>query len=195
MSVLTSTEILAAASQALEGGGYSRVEPEHEFAGIPATGRVFKDEYGIVAVAVYETCADLLASWPRAQAAVVELISKFVAAGDSKAWDGYLVLLTSGEKSAVEDELDSIRNDTTRLRKLVATGSDLAELSNVERALLPLLPIREQASERNQAQTALDTLPELLSRQGISETAVRIVVDAFLGQETILDRLHSRNEN
>src|SRR5689334_7288614 len=124
-SALTATDILAAATRALEEGGYRRIE--HQFGdSLPSdTVRLFEDAYNVVCVVVYETWSALVSSWADAQAALVELMSQVVTSGEPKAWDGYLALLTPGEISGPEHrELTRIRYNTSRLRKLVATGED-----------------------------------------------------------------------
>src|SRR5664280_1289525 len=91
---LTSTELIAASASILETGGYQTIRE-----GFPqwstTSARLFEDAYNVVGVAVFTTCAELLQSWPDLQGSLVDLMSERVGTAESKAWDGYLVLLTT----------------------------------------------------------------------------------------------------
>ncbi len=189
--VLTGTDILAAASEYLSNGGYQRIDSV-ELGKLAKTGaRLFEDAYGIVAVVVYDTWRDLAGSWPEAQAALVEVISRNVGQSEAKAADGYLVLFSpSVLASEARREAAEIRYNTSRLRKLVAAGDELRTLSDVQRALLPLLPLEADVPLKEQ-ESALEVLPELLSEGGLPPEAVRVVIEAFKEQLPILERLHS----
>jgi hypothetical protein len=185
---LTPTSLLAAASGTLLSGGYQQVSiarPEWD----TVSSRLFEDEYNIVGVAVFETCEELLTTWPRLQGSLVDTISKYLAKGESKSWDGYLVLLSPGIGPSSADEIESIRYNTTRLRKLVATGEELRTISDVERVLRPLLPIGEE-QVRLATTSVLEILPKLLKSQDVPEETTRLVVEAFESQAPILERLH-----
>jgi hypothetical protein len=134
---LTTTNLLAAATKLLSNGGYTRAQTLTGPQWPAANAGVFEDSFGIVAVIIYETWRDLESTWSEAQAAFVELISKQFTSNDAKAWDGYLVLLTPA--AAEYSDVTKIRYDTTRVRKLVATGDELKTLADVGRVLLPLL--------------------------------------------------------
>jgi hypothetical protein len=184
---------LAAASTLLLDGGYKQVDAKHaDNLWRASTVRLFEDAFGIVAVVVYETWRDLLSRWPDAQAALVDLISRHVSSSDAKAWEGYLALLTPGVAS--HSEVTTIRYDTTRVRKLVATGDELKLLADVERALLPLLPLGDERPVAEQ-DSALEMLPQLLKRRNVPEDAVRVIVKAFREQQPLLELLHVYRTN
>lgn len=187
---LTPTDILAAASSYLTEGGYRQVE-DVALGELPGgNARLFEDVYGIVAVVVYDTWRDLSASWPEAQATLVELISKYVGRGEAKAWDGYLVVFTPSVLSAeARLEAETIRYDTSRVRKLVAAGDQLGTLSDVERALLPLLPLEAYVA-LEEHESVLERLPELLARRDLPEGAVRSVIQAFAEQLPLVEHIH-----
>ncbi len=189
--LLTTTDILAAASEYLTDGGYRRIDSV-DLGKLAKTGaRLFEDAYGIVAVVVYDTWRELSESWPEAQAALVEVISQYVGQSEAKAWDGYLVLCAPGVlASEARFEPTEIRYNTSRVRKLVAAGDELRTLSDVERSLLPLLPLEADVELKDQ-ESALEVLPELLSQRGLPQQAVRVVIQAFLEQLPILESLHS----
>ena len=141
----------------------------------------------MVGVVAYETWTDLRRSWPDAQSSLSDLISDHVTKADPKSWEAYLVLLTPGvigNEDRLEPQL--IRSDTNRVRKILATGDELRSISNVERVLLPLLPLTTEVSVADEG-NLLDRLPDLLDGD---PGVVRVIVDAFRKQEPILERLH-----
>jgi hypothetical protein len=186
----TSTDLIAAASQVLLEGGYRQINGQFSEWGTP-TSRLFEDEYSIVGIAIFETCRELLQTWPDVQAILVDVISRHVGNQESKSWDGYLVLLTPGLAPSQSEALETLRYDTTRLRKLIATGDDLKLPTDVERVLQPLLPLRPERSILGQ-ESALDLLPNLLAAQEIPEEVTRALVDAFRQQLPLLERLHEQ---
>lgn len=184
----TTTDLIAAASQVLVEGGYRQINGHFPEWNTP-TSRLFEDEYSIVGVALFETCKELLQSWPDIQAVLVDVISRHVGVQESKSWDGYLVLLTPGLAPSEIDALETVRYDTTRLRKLVATGDDLKLPTDVERILRPLLPLRPETATVGQ-ESALDLLPRLLTNQQIPEAVTRVIVNSFREQSALLEQLH-----
>lgn len=189
-SPLTATDIVAAASACLQSGDYTPVpESRLEQWQLPAA-RVYEDHYSVVALLVYESWGELASNWTDAQAALVELISAHMTSDDPKSWEGYLVLLTPGvAPGEVHPSVADIRYDVSRVRKLVATGNELTQISDVERALLPLLPMQPPASARGDA-SVLSLLPSLLAGRDIDEGAVTAVIDAFIAQEPLVESLH-----
>lgn len=186
---LSPTNLLAAAERELVGAGYRRV-PEQALARWPADNvRVYEDPYCVATIAVYETWSELSTGWLHLQESLVELMSKFWTRSDAKAWDGYIVLLTPGTPGS-STEAEAIRYNTTRVRKLLATGEDLRRLSDVTRVLAPLLPVDQVAAPSEE--TALEMLPRLLAQHGIDEQAVRVLVQAFERNEPLVETLHSR---
>jgi hypothetical protein len=187
---LTSTDLIAAASQTLITGGYRQIADGFREWDTP-TSRLFEDEYGIVGVVVFETCADLLRTWPDLQASLVDVISRHVGTEEAKSWDGYLVLLSPGNAPLENLAIDELRYNTIRLRKLVATADDLKSATDVERVLRPLLPLPQERANLGQ-QSALDLLPRLLAEQNISEGVTRTLVDAFREQSPLMERIHEQ---
>jgi hypothetical protein len=188
LSSHTPLELTAAASELLERHNYRRIV-DADLGADGYGGRYYEDEYGVVAVVVYETWPDLLKSWPEDQSRLVRLMSEHMHKTDFKAWDGYLVLLSPGQpppeqRSAVE----GIRYDVTRVRKLIAVGEELRSLADVERILLPLLPIEGLKANCDEL-SALDMLPDLLSPRGIDSAATVAIVAAFREQQSLLERL------
>lgn len=184
----TTTDLIAAASQVLLEGGYRQINGRFPDWGTP-TSRLFEDEYSVVGIAVFETCKELLQSWPDVQAVLVDVISRHVGSQESKSWDGYLVLLTPALAPSESEAIEAVRYNTTRLRKLVATGDDLKLPTDVERVLRPLLPLRPERLSVGQ-ESALDLLPRLLSAHNISQEVTRVLVDAFRQQSPLVEQLH-----
>lgn len=185
---LTITDLIATASDSLAHGNYQRITnrfPEWE----TTSARLFEDTYNVVGLVAFDTCGELLRTWADLQGKLVDVISRHVGQGEAKAWDGYLVLLTYGLSPSSETEIEAVRYNTTRLRKIVATGEDLRTTADIERVLRPLLPLG--ASEAKVERTAvLDLLPSLLATQGIAQDTTKTLVDAFREQASPLERLH-----
>lgn len=187
---MTSTDLLAAVSNVLEQHGYQRVDWSLVGDWPIANSRIFEDHCGIVALVVYETWEDLSSNWVEAQASLVELISKYLTSYEAKAWEGYLVLLTPALLgSEVKVEATRIRYDISRVRKLVATGDELRRLKDVEQVLLPLLPLQVELFA-DVGVSVLDILPKMLASNDLPETAIETIVDAYLKQQSIVERLH-----
>ena len=188
----TTTDLMAVASKVLSDGHYSQVTSGVE-GWDTATSRLFEDEYNVVGIAAFETCAELLESWPDVQGSLVDVISQHIGREESKAWDGYLVLLSPGLASSQSQAIEAVRYNTSRLRKMVATGEDLRVATDVERVLRALLPLGFERTTMG-AQSALDLLPKLLADQGIAEDTTRVLIDAYREQAPLMERLHQRRE-
>lgn len=182
---LTPSTLLAAASENLQGGGYERVEnPAVAF----DSGRLFEDARGVALVVVYETYSELMDGWPEAQDHLVTTMSRYWERGEPKTWDGYLVLLTSEDALDRYSEVDRLRYDTTRVRKLVGCGEDLRTLGDIERLLSPLLPLQVE-HERSDRADVLDALPSLL-RTSVPPEVLNTILAAFRQGEPLLDAIH-----
>lgn len=185
-SSLTPTDLLAAASEALQAGGFTRVA-DSVTEDWPFSTRLFEDEYSVVAVVVYDTWSELESDWTEAQAILVDLMSTHLVRGDAKSWEGYLVLLTAGvPPGSARSSVATIRYDTSRVRKLVATGDDLTTITDVERALLPVLPLGRGATLEEPV-SAIELLPDLLTERGISRDITIRLLGAFEQGEPLME--------
>jgi len=128
-------------------------------------------------------------------ARTVEILSSRFTRLDRKAWDGYLVLLTSALAVEADATVHEIRYDTSRIRKIVATGEGISSLNDVERTLLPLLPLTQDAVELEDEQSPLDELPERLERTGIARELVETAIAAFKDHRPIVQELHRQLTN
>jgi hypothetical protein len=184
----TPTGLLAKASSLLTDAGYviaTAKAPEWS----TQTSRVFEDRYNVVGLVVFPTCNELLSSWLKLQESLVQLISRHVMATEGKAWDGYLVLLTPATAPSERLKVDSIRHDTARLRKLVATGEELESDSEVERVLRPLLPMYP-VNGVVEADSILSLLPSLLAEHGISTNVTDELVTSFRARTPLMEGIH-----
>ncbi|GAB2612561.1 hypothetical protein [Novilysobacter erysipheiresistens] len=185
---LTSTDLIASSVAVLEAAGYKATESDNS-AWTSSTSRLFENSYNVVGVVAFETYVELVDSWADRQGMLVEIISRSIGRSEGKAWDGYLVLLTPAVKSSTETDIEAIRRDTTRLRKLIATGDDLKKSSDVERVLRPLLPIKGVVNQSN-AGSALDHLSSVLEKRGVERQDAVTLVEAFLDQRPLMESLH-----
>lgn len=151
-----------------------------------------EDAVAILAIVVYDHLNDLLTSWNLAQGAVVDLISKRLSTSDPKLWDGYLVLINPSHATVEgKSQLEKIRHDVSRVRKIVATGDELHTISDVERILLPFLPINVGTFDVGPA-SLLEILPSLLAKEGVPIDSATAVVEAFKKQEPLLEKLFKK---
>jgi hypothetical protein len=183
------TGLLAQASETLIASGYRHVDNASSFGWPTTTVRVFEDAFGVVAIAVFDTWEHLAASWPEAQAALVELLSASIAADQAKAWEGYLVLLTPGTAGAERQQLDRIRYDVSRLRKLVADATELDELGALDRLLAPLLPLAGDTGLADEPPPPLDLLRAELHARGLAAGAIDQLLAAFEEQDSLVESL------
>lgn len=192
MAALTATAILSAATEALTrtDAGYSLIGAELDNDLWPTDHvHVLEDPFSVVAVCVFDTWPGLERLWPDAQAAFVELLSAHLTNVDPKAWDGYLVLLTSDDRGDARDSVDAIRYDTGRVRKLVASAPELATVQDVGLAVLPLLPLVVDL-ELAPARPPLELLADALEDAEVDRAVVDGVLSAFGEQRPLMERLH-----
>ena len=186
-SSLSSNVIIAAARETLAASGF-RVSSEHGLTALePDRSLLAEDEYAVIALVAYDTWTELQAEWQDAQAELVALLAKRLARSAPKAWDGYLVLLC-GASTTDKVGMAAIERDTTRVRKIVATGEILRTTSDVSRVLDPFLPL-ETPGEEAEIPDVLAMLPELL-KGGVPIPATQAVINAFRAMEPPLERLH-----
>lgn len=186
-STLTASQVLGAATELLLAGGYTVVEGPRDAIG---TLRVFEDAYGIVSLHIYDTWDQLARTWDIAQGELVELISEHLTRSTPKAWEGYLALFSLSSPPAPERiRVTELRYDTNRVRKLVSTGDELQTLEDVRTALLPLLPLDLEPNAPLPA-GVLDALPDVIASEQISRTLIEGVIEAYLGNLSVVERLH-----
>lgn len=192
-TVLSPAAILAEAARVLSSGSYRVERGTESKLGLPSEkALVAEDKYCVVVVVVYDTWGELTSSWPTAQASAVRALSSQYTRLDRKAWDGYLVILTPALAADAEETVHAIRYDTSRIRKIVATGEDLESVADVGRALLPLLPLSTEEVEMTDSQSLLEELPGRLEEAGVDRDLAEIAVGAFKAHRPIVQELHRR---
>jgi hypothetical protein len=185
---LTTSELLALASAQLGSNGYRVVRDIAGTAHSAGRGLLAEDASSVVSVVVFETWQQLETEWLDAQADLVDLLSRRLQRSAPKAWDGYLVLLCASPATD-HHVIAQIERDTTRVRKIVATGDTLRTIKDIENVLDVLAPL-EIPNAVEALEDVLDALPKLIGG-GIDPVAVKTVVDAFRGMEAPLERLHA----
>jgi hypothetical protein len=185
---LTVSQILATVDETMLAADYKVGETGESEYWRPASRRVYEDEYGVVGLVVFDSWNELDAGWRRAQAELVHLLSDHLTADEPKAWEGYLLLLTPG-RAPTEKSIAEIRYDLTRLRKIAAGGERLRTVGDVKRVVSPVLPLTFGA-ERDEAIGLLEKLPELIADEEVPEASVQALVQAYAGQESMMQALH-----
>ncbi len=186
-SSLSASSMIALASETLSLNGFRVVRDMTDMKKLGDQALLAEDPYSVISIVAFETWQQLERDWTEAQADLVDLLGRRLSRSAPKAWDGYLVLLCAGEPSNRLDA-DRIERDTSRVRKIVATGSRLRTSADVTRALDLLLPL-ELPGNLSALEDVLDALPELMEKT-VDRAKLKIVVDAFRDGEPPLERLH-----
>lgn len=191
---LTTTSLLASVTELLLASGYSRVaESKIESTGLEDA-RAFEDPYGVVIVVAWTTCDALLDEWARGQSILIELISAHYSRRDSKAWDGYTVLLTTAEPTQQQAlALDHVRQDTSHTRKIIATGVELRTISDVFSVLATLLPLDIDTGIAL-SPSVLESLPEIVKDEYVAREVVKSVATAFTDGTPLMEAIHRHME-
>ena len=106
---------------------------------------LFEDDTIFGFVELFESPGQLLASWRDKQALFIQKNAGALRRASMKSWNCYAVFLCSeiardADKHAIAD----VEEDLSLTRKLIADG--VATLRDVQRALLPILPIQNHAA-------------------------------------------------
>jgi hypothetical protein len=188
---LSYVQLTAATTEILTSNGYQQVDLPSSW---PSESRLYEDDYGIVALFVYDTWIRLRGEWNVAQGQLVDLISARLNRPDPKSWEGYLLLFTTASvPSDQRRDVTDLRYNTNRLRKLVATADEIDTVEDVHTALLPLLPL-DTGSPSSSGSGLLSRLPDLLSAERVSRRVTEAVVDSFLANESMMESLHRLDE-
>jgi hypothetical protein len=186
--ILPTSSMIALASETLSANGYRVVRDMTDMTKVGDQALLAEDAYNVVSVIAFETWQQLVSEWLDAQADLVELLARRLARSAPKAWDGYLVLLCAGEPIDRREAL-KIERDTTRVRKIVATGSMLRASSDIARVLDLLLPL-DLPTNLTALTDVLDALPALMEST-VPPATMKVVIDAFRAVEPPLERLHA----
>jgi hypothetical protein len=184
---LTRSAILAMMQALLADNGFRTTRDAYSTSFPKDRTLLAEDDFSVLAIVTYDTWTQLLAEWLDAQAELTSLLNNRLARSAPKGWDGYLVLVCMGSAQDTT-QVSSIEQDTTRVRKLVATADTLRTSGEVAHFLDVFLPIAIPESDLNTIDV-LDSLPELLKEQ-IQPDVLREVISAFRNLESPLERLH-----
>jgi hypothetical protein len=88
-------------------------------------------------------------------------------------------------------EGQEIRQDTTRVRKLVGTGEDLRSLNDVETLLSPLLPIAFARAIGDKTQTVWSLVYQSLEKKGVGRDVIEALVKAYEEQRSAMEALRN----
>ena len=186
-SSLSASSMVALASETLSHNGYRVVRDMTEMKRLGDQALLAEDAYSVISVVAFETWQQLEKDWMEAQADLVDLLARRLSRSAPKAWDGYLVLLCAGEPADRLD-VDRIERDTSRVRKIVATGGRLRTSTDVARVLDLLLPL-ELPDDLSALEDVLDALPELMVKT-VDGANLKIVITALGDGEPPFERLH-----
>jgi hypothetical protein len=187
--ILSETQLLAAAGELLKQGGYREVSSERLESLRSDKARVYEDQYAIVCLVVFPSWTELRSRWTNVQADFVELLSKYLLRADAKTWDAYLVLLTPATALEQWQEAQEIRQDTTRVRKLVGTGEDLRSLGDIATLVSSLLPIGTAEAVTDKTETIWSLVYQSLEKKGVHRDAIQSLVKSYEEQRNIMEAL------
>ena len=101
----------------------------------------FEDEGVLGSLHVFEKVRDLLESWQREQDSFLRKSANALRAEPAKAWNGYTVVLCAEPcPQELRPRLEEVEEDFRGTRKIAQAG--VQSMEDVERALLPLLPLQ-----------------------------------------------------
>ncbi|MCS3750513.1 hypothetical protein GGQ19_001682 [Salinibacter ruber] len=191
---LTTTEIIGQVKRTLRDSGYDQHRDSPDRWDAPNT-LLYEDDYGIVGIVVYESISSLLNEWTAAQGALVHVMSEHVTRDQPKSSEGYLVLLTGdcpreSREHDVNQQVNEIRYNTSRVRKLIGTGLSLDTVNDVKHVLDPLLPLDIRDDTQDNV-SVLDLLPELLA-DDVSKEITEAVVESYRELNSPIDALHEK---
>ena len=137
---------------------------------------IFENDSVIGFVFSYPNAQSLIARWADDSEAAVSANQFALRRAGQKAWNTYVVLLASGDISHAEiASLAAIEEDLTGTRKIAR--SDINGISDMEAALLPLLPL--------QSAPKLDAVDMVLEiRQRATELPPR-AIEAFVSSTEV----------
>lgn len=106
---------------------------------------LFEDDSILGFATLFESAADLLAQWREKQNTFIARTAAALRHSSTKSWNCYAVYLCSSPADdGLKPQLSDLEENLSLTRKLVADG--LATSRDIQRALLPILPIQNQTS-------------------------------------------------
>jgi hypothetical protein len=141
----------------------------------------FEDDSILGFVGIFDTAEEMVKSWSNKQATFIQRNAAALRRSNLKAWNCYAILLCAEQVNLEGRQLFAeIEGDLSLTRKIVAEG--ISTQRDLQRALLPILPIQNRAlvaaSESLDLESRLDLWP-------------KNAVLALEGEGTALDVLES----
>ncbi len=179
--MITTETLVDEIEEALKASGMRLVKPTGR-----DVQRVFESEYAVAGVFGFDTCAEIVRGWQDAEERLLSLIRPKLDRQDEKAWDLYLIVATPDAESK-RLELDPIRTDTRRVRKVVISAGDAPSsvplTAFVSRRLAGLTRLPRPRS----AQYA-DPLAEVAARSG-QNSPIPTLIEVHQRGSTMMDAL------
>jgi hypothetical protein len=130
------SDVYRQADAVLRRAGYSTASATTELGDLVR----FEDDAVLGFLRVFPTAQDLVTRWRSAERADLAESASRLRAAPIKAWNVYSVFLALAPASPEDArEIDRIEEDFTSTRKIARAG--IAALPDIERALLPILPL------------------------------------------------------
>ena len=105
-----------------------------------------------------------------------------------------MVLLTAAEPTPEQTRaLDLLRYNTAHARKIVATGTELRTISDVEWVVATLLPLEVEMGIA-QPLSVREQLPDIIADDNISKYIVEDVVAAYADGRPLMEAIHRHSE-
>lgn len=140
--MITTDLLVETIDDLLRSSGMTAAEPQPDIGA--RSSRVFETDYAVVCVVGFDTTTELQQLWTESEDLLAAVVGAKLDRQDAKAWELYLVLATPDVENA-RLELDAIRTDTRRARKVVVTGVDestgVLRAATLRRQLALLLPL------------------------------------------------------
>jgi hypothetical protein len=153
----------------------------------PTLGLSFEDEIIVGFLHVFDTATSLISTWRGVELTYVGRHALQLRGSPEKAWNVYSVFLTEDRGTQLQSfEVDRIEEDLSSTRKIARLG--VSSLPDLERALLPMLPLRAltsfaPADYEVQLRNRLSFLPEnvlqALFAQRDAQEVARLMVDSL----------------
>ena len=191
MTSISRTALLAELESIFGNHGYKTAKAQTNWPPVKEILLVAEDEYGVVAVSIFESTTELIERWTEAQGETVELFGNAISHTDAKWWEGYLILISLGQTIGADEKacLDEIRRDTSRIRKFVFTGSDLTSINSISRLVSPLLPMSPDFGASTPSTESVDEFYKEVAGQRIEQQALEVVLETYRKGDSILQSL------
>ena len=142
----------------------------------------FEDSTVLGFAHIFASCDNLLENWQRVQQLTLSAHGLSLRSAASKAWNVYSIFLAPDDPGVNNPKLEALEEDFTFTRK-IARGS-VQTISDVELALLPILPLRNLPSAKSadylqRVKANLRDLPQVGVSAFLSDVEAEDIVAIF----------------